>query len=190
MGIISTITSSFLVIWYCTVAVVRACIPWGWRKRKDITGEIVLITGAGSGMGRLMALEFAKRNAVVVLWDINESGNRETMRMIKAFDGNVHAYKVDITVAEEVYETAESVKREVGDVSVLVNNAGVVTGKSLMDCPDDIIRRTMDVNVTSHFWVSVLTEVELSVFYTRPGCFPVRQFVLKKTKKQKNIDHN
>lgn len=52
----------------------RACIPWGWRKRKDITGEIVLITGAGSGMGRLMAVEFAKRNAVVVLWDINEPG--------------------------------------------------------------------------------------------------------------------
>ncbi|XP_033645031.1 short-chain dehydrogenase/reductase family 16C member 6-like [Asterias rubens] len=152
MGIISAITALFLVFWYCTEAVVRACIPWGWRKRKDITGEIVLITGAGSGMGRLMAVEFAKRNAVVVLWDINEPGNRETMRMIKAFDGNVLAYKVDVTNAEEVYETANEVKQEVGDVTVLVNNAGVVTGKRLMNCSDDMIRKTMDVNVTSHFW--------------------------------------
>ncbi|XP_033645229.1 retinol dehydrogenase 10-B-like [Asterias rubens] len=76
------------------------------------------------------------------------------MRMINAFDGNVHAYKVDVTNAEEVYETAKSVSREVGDVTVLVNNAGVLNGKRFMDCSDDMIRRTMDVNVMSHFWTS------------------------------------
>ena len=77
--------------------------------------------------------------------------------MINAFDGNVHAYKVDVTNAEEVYETAKSVSREVGDVTVLVNNAGVLNGKRFMDCSDDMIRRTMDVNVMSHFWVSIET---------------------------------
>ena len=96
------------------------------------------------------------------------------MRMIKAFDGNVLAYKVDVTNAEEVYETANEVKQEVGDVTVLVNNAGVVTGKRLMNCSDDMIRKTMDVNVTSHFWVSVYKILELHCYMDK--CFPVGVF--------------
>lgn len=46
------------------------------------------------------------------------------------------------------------VKREVGDVSILVNNAGIVTGKKFMDAPDSLIEKTMEVNIMAHFWVS------------------------------------
>ena len=46
------------------------------------------------------------------------------------------------------------VKREVGDVSILVNNAGIVTGKKLMEAPDSLIEKTMEVNTMAHFWVS------------------------------------
>ena len=48
--------------------------------RKSIAGEIVLITGAGSGIGRLMALKMAKLGAVVVSWDVNAKGNEETVK--------------------------------------------------------------------------------------------------------------
>ncbi|KAI9537908.1 hypothetical protein NQZ68_020890 [Dissostichus eleginoides] len=44
------------------------------------------------------------------------------------------------------------VKREVGDVSILVNNAGIVTGKKFMDAPDSLIEKTMEVNTMAHFW--------------------------------------
>ncbi len=50
---------------------------------------------------------------------------------------------------------AAQVKEEVGDVTILINNAGVVTGKQLVDAPDHLIKRTMDVNTTAHFWVSM-----------------------------------
>lgn len=45
------------------------------------------------------------------------------------------------------------VKREAGDVSILVNNAGIVTGKKFMDAPDSLIEKTMEVNTMAHFWV-------------------------------------
>lgn len=46
------------------------------------------------------------------------------------------------------------VKREVGDVNILVNNAGIVTGKKFMDAPDSLVEKTMEVNTMAHFWVS------------------------------------
>ena len=46
------------------------------------------------------------------------------------------------------------VKSEVGDIDILINNAGIVTGKKLLNCPDHMIQKTMDVNVLCHFWVS------------------------------------
>jgi len=45
------------------------------------------------------------------------------------------------------------VKREVGDVNILVNNAGIVTGKRFLQCPDGLIEKSMSVNVMAHFWV-------------------------------------
>lgn len=54
------------------------------------------------------------------------------------------------------------VKREVGDVSILVNNAGIVTGQKFIDAPDSLIEKTMEVNVMAHFWVSL--EPHLTLF--------------------------
>ena len=44
-------------------------------------------------------------------------------------------------------------KREVGNVDILVNNAGIVTGKKFLQCPDNMIQKTMEVNTHAHFWV-------------------------------------
>jgi len=59
------------------------------------------------------------------------------------------------------------VKTEVGRVDILVNNAGVVTGRKILDCSDALMKKTMDVNATAHFWVSgqyclVIFELEVS----------------------------
>lgn len=49
------------------------------------------------------------------------------------------------------------VKKEVGDVSILINNAGVVTGKSFLDCPDELIEKALDVNFKAHLWVIIVS---------------------------------
>ena len=156
MAFLKSVMFLLLVMWYCIEAILKSLIPRRLRARKNIAGEIVLITGGGSGMGRLLAVEVAKLHATVVLWDVNESGNAETVDVIRNLGGQALAYTVDVTKSDEVYKAAEVVRREVGEVTVVVNNAGVVAGKPLLECPDHLIRRSMDVNVMAHFWVRTI----------------------------------
>ncbi|XP_061747477.1 epidermal retinol dehydrogenase 2-like [Nerophis ophidion] len=147
---LETLKLLVLSLWYNLESFIYFFLP---RRRKDISGEVVLITGAGQGIGRLMAMEFGARSTVVVLWDINQDGVKETARLAKQSGAvSVHHYLCDCSDKNEVYRVADKVKREVGDVSILVNNAGIVTGKKFMDAPDSLIEKTMEVNTMAHFW--------------------------------------
>ncbi|KAM7319870.1 epidermal retinol dehydrogenase 2 [Alexandromys fortis] len=137
-------------LYYFLESLVFKVIP---KKKKDVAGEIVLITGAGSGLGRLLAMHFASHGAILVLWDINQEGNMETCRLAKEKGGvKVFTYKCDCSNRKEVYRVADQVREEVGDVTILINNAGVVTGKSFLDMPDHMVERSFLVNAISHFW--------------------------------------
>lgn len=137
-------------LYYFLESLVFKVIP---KKKKDVAGEIVLITGAGSGLGRLLAMHFASHGAILVLWDINQEGNMETCRLAKEKGGvKVFTYKCDCSSRKEVYRVAEQVREEVGDVTILINNAGVVTGKPFLDIPDHMVERSFLVNAISHFW--------------------------------------
>uniref|UniRef100_A0A8C0DGU9 Short chain dehydrogenase/reductase family 16C member 5 n=1 Tax=Balaenoptera musculus TaxID=9771 RepID=A0A8C0DGU9_BALMU len=123
------------------------------RPQKSVAGEIVLITGSGSGLGRLLALKFARLGSVLVLWDVSKEGNEETSKMAwEAGATKVYTYTCDCSRKEEVYRVADQVKKEVGDVSILINNAGIVTGKKFLDCPDELMEKSIDVNFKAHLW--------------------------------------
>ncbi|KAM6216120.1 epidermal retinol dehydrogenase 2 [Rhynchocyon petersi] len=123
------------------------------KRKKSVAGEIVLITGAGSGLGRELAIKFAGLGAILVLWDINSEGNKETSRLIKEKGGvKVFTYTCDCGNRQEVYNVAKQVKEEVGDVTILINNAGYVTGKPFLDIPDNMVEKSFLVNTLSHFW--------------------------------------
>ncbi|KAH9496186.1 hypothetical protein Btru_010427 [Bulinus truncatus] len=141
-------------IWLWLVAIVKAIVPVKFQKQKKVRGQVVLITGAGSGLGRLMSLKFASLGCKVVLWDIDENGNKETYNQVKNFGAEVKAYRVDLSKREEIYETSVQVKSDIGDVDILVNNAGIVTGKKFLECPDSLIEKTMAVNCNAHFWTT------------------------------------
>ncbi|CAA2991143.1 Hypothetical predicted protein, partial [Olea europaea subsp. europaea] len=125
---------------------------------KDVSKETVLITGGASGLGRLFAKRFAKLGATVVVWDLNLAGLEETTKMIEELRskkekvGKCYHYQVDISDRFKVYAAAERVRREVGDVTMLVNNAGIVTGKRFLELRDEQIQKTFDVNAIAHFW--------------------------------------
>lgn len=123
-------------------------------RTKPIDGELVLITGAGGGLGRLFAQEFTKHGAEVVLWDIDGRCNQRTAELVREMGGTAHTYTVDVTNREEVYRCADQLRKDLGrDVTMLVNNAGVVAGKRLLECPDELVERTMKVNCHALFWV-------------------------------------
>ncbi|XP_015438803.1 PREDICTED: estradiol 17-beta-dehydrogenase 11-like [Dufourea novaeangliae] len=77
-----------------------------------------------------------------------------TVRAIRENGGKCCCYYCDITNKEEVYKAAKTVEIEVGSVTLLINNAGYVYGKTLMDLPDDEIERTYRVNILSHYWTT------------------------------------
>ncbi|XP_041361239.1 epidermal retinol dehydrogenase 2-like [Gigantopelta aegis] len=139
------------LVYVCLEAVVLAFLPASVRG-KDVAGETVLITGAGSGIGRLLAKKFAQLGCRMVLWDINKESNEETGAMLKKYGSTVRTYRVDLSNLEEIYHTADMVKEELGQVDILVNNAGIVTGKKFMQCPDSLVQKTMEVNCMAHFW--------------------------------------
>lgn len=132
-------------------ALLRSLVPTRYKLKK-ISGEIALVTGGGGGLGRLLSLRLANLGAVVVVWDINEEGIDETVKLVRASGGTCHGYVCDLCNREDVYRKASLLAQEVGKVTILINNAGIVSGKRLMETPDQMIVRTMDVNVMSHFW--------------------------------------
>lgn len=82
------------------------------KRKKNVSGEIVLITGAGSGIGRLLSLKFASLGATVVLWDINQEGLKETSRLAKENGAErVHCYVCDCSKRQDIYRVADQVKR-------------------------------------------------------------------------------
>lgn len=115
-----------------------------------LSGARVLITGAGSGIGRLMAFEAARRGAEVVVWDLDDAAARGTVAAVTAQGGAARCLAVDVTDRQAVTRAAG----ETGPVDVVINNAGVVTGARLLDASEDSIQRTIDVNVMALFWVT------------------------------------
>jgi all-trans-retinol dehydrogenase (NAD+) len=142
---IAMIILGFFVFW--GVVIYHIYFYAAYRPRK-VSGDVVLITGGGSGIGRLMAHRFAEKGASVVLWDVNREGLEKVKGEITAKGAACATYVVDVTDREKVYATAKAV----GRVDILVNNAGIVTGKSILECDDRLMEKTMQVNTISHFW--------------------------------------
>jgi all-trans-retinol dehydrogenase (NAD+) len=120
----------------------------------DFLGKNVLITGAGSGIGRLMAEKIAAEGGQVALWDVNREGLDRLREELEGRGAKARTYLCDVTNRSAVSATAEQVLREQGPVDILINNAGVVTGKLLLEASDQEIQRTIDVNLMALFWVT------------------------------------
>ncbi|XP_005517481.1 PREDICTED: epidermal retinol dehydrogenase 2-like [Pseudopodoces humilis] len=147
---LETLRCIVLFVYYLLESLVFLVVP---GRKKNVSGEIVLITGAGSGIGRVLAIKFASLGATVVLWDINQEGLNCAVRLARENGaGRVHSYICDCSKRQDIYRVADQVKKEVGDVSILINNAGIVIGKRFLDSPDSLLEKTMEVNTMAHFW--------------------------------------
>jgi len=116
------------------------------RRPKSLKGRVVVITGGVSGIGRLTALLLKLQGSVVIVWDVNEDGIREMAELVDS------AMKVDITSTEQVESAAATVTAKYGQVDVLINNAGIVIGKPLLQLNSRQIKKCFEVNAISHFW--------------------------------------
>lgn len=107
---------------------------------QNVAGSIVLVTGAGMGMGRLYAQRaVAEQAAAVVLWDIDADALESTRAALAGHGTRVLAHLVDVSSPDAVSEAALRVRAEAGDPDIVVNNAGVVRSKPFWehDATDD-----------------------------------------------------
>ncbi|HYU20652.1 MAG TPA: SDR family oxidoreductase [Chloroflexota bacterium] len=91
----------------------------------DFTGKVVIVTGAGQGIGRALARAFAQEGASIVAADVNVVGAAETARLVEAEGGRALAVEVDVSVASQARSMVGAATDRFGRLDVLVNNAGI-----------------------------------------------------------------
>ena len=123
-------------------------------RRTPVRGAVVLVTGAASGIGALVAVQAAHRGArAVVLWDLDLPAAQDVATRVQAAGATCLAQRVDLRDAQEVEAAGRVVLERLGRVDVLVNSAGVVTGRRFEDLSEEDVARTFDVNVLALYRV-------------------------------------
>ncbi|MFJ8082443.1 SDR family NAD(P)-dependent oxidoreductase [Streptomyces sp. NPDC096205] len=115
------------------------------------SGRTVLVTGAGSGIGRAIALAFAAEGARVVAAGRRIGALEETVALAEKAGGTAVARVADVSRAAEVEALVRGVAEEFGSLDVAVNNAGVFRGGPVADMPEEDWRELFDINVTGVF---------------------------------------
>ncbi|MFB7478225.1 SDR family NAD(P)-dependent oxidoreductase [Streptomyces anulatus] len=116
------------------------------------TGKAVLVTGAGSGIGRAVALAFAAEGASVVAAGRTAASLDETVALIEKEGGSAVAVTADVTRSEDVRALVRRTVEHFGSLDVAVNNAGVFRGGApVADLPEEDWRTLLDINVTGVF---------------------------------------
>jgi NAD(P)-dependent dehydrogenase (short-subunit alcohol dehydrogenase family) len=120
-------------------------------KLKD---KIVVVTGAGSGIGRACAIESAREGARVVAVDLNMQGAEETVRQILAKKGTAVAFKTDVSKPDSVMQLAEFTIKSCSRIDALINNAAIQVNKTVEDITFEEWNLQMSINVGGIFLCS------------------------------------
>ncbi|KAK6358659.1 hypothetical protein TWF730_007982 [Orbilia blumenaviensis] len=126
---------------------------WNWGARNNWIvdkswvwdNEIALVTGGSGGIGGHVAQGLAEKGLKVVVLDVIDL----------TYDApkNIYFYKCDITSTEKIAEVADEIRTAVGNPTIIVNNAGVARGKTILEGSEKDVRFTFDVNILAHFWI-------------------------------------
>jgi len=118
-------------------------------------GKVAIITGAGSGMGRAMALGFTQEGAKVIAADWNEESLNTVVNEIRAMNGEVTGIKVNIAVQAEAEGLVDSAVDTYGTVDILCNNAGVMDlNQGIGEVTDDMWKRVLGINLEGPMYTS------------------------------------
>jgi NAD(P)-dependent dehydrogenase (short-subunit alcohol dehydrogenase family) len=122
-----------------------------------LQNHIAVITGAGSGIGRAIANGYAREGARVVLLDRDEKAAAEAAKEIRDTGAKAESFALDVANRENCVAMAKQIADKVGQVSILVNNAGIVRRNGMLGAADDVIKDWEDIiaiNLTGVFNVT------------------------------------
>jgi NAD(P)-dependent dehydrogenase (short-subunit alcohol dehydrogenase family) len=108
---------------------------------------VAVVTGAGEGMGRQIAIDLAAEGSQVILADINEDSTDQVVAEIKKMGGEAVGRTCDVSSRQQIDILVDFVLDTYGAVDILINNAGVLIPGSIEETTDEIIDKTLDINV-------------------------------------------
>ena len=118
-----------------------------------LTGKIALVTGAGQGNGRAIALGLARAGAKVIVTDLVEKNAQGVAQEIMDAGGEAAAYGLNVTSQEQCRLLAQTVAQEIGNIHILINNAGIIIREGIDSAKvAENLAKTLDVNVMGTFY--------------------------------------
>jgi 3-oxoacyl-[acyl-carrier protein] reductase len=116
-----------------------------------LSGKVAVVTGGSRGIGRAVAVAFAREGVTVVVCSRNLDSNNETAESIRSEGGSAFAYQVDVTNADSVSALVNGVLEQFGRIDILVNNAGVTADNLLLRMKEDDWDQVIDTNLKGTF---------------------------------------
>ncbi|MFP4089552.1 MAG: SDR family NAD(P)-dependent oxidoreductase [Cyclobacteriaceae bacterium] len=113
----------------------------------DLSGKTALISGAGSGIGKSIALVFARHGARVHLLDVNKETANQTQQEISENGGQAYVHLCDVSRQKEVLQLSEQIYQESGRIDILVNNAGVAHIGNAETTTEEDLDRIYNINI-------------------------------------------
>ncbi|GLY60556.1 acetoin reductase [Pectobacterium carotovorum subsp. carotovorum] len=117
-----------------------------------MTVEVALVTGAGQGIGRAIALRLAADGFAVAIVDYNQETAHRVAQEIEKSGGQAIALQADVADREAVFAAVAETKKRFGDFNVIVNNAGVAPSTLIEDITSDVVDRVYNINVKGVIW--------------------------------------
>ncbi len=118
---------------------------------KQLKGTLAVVTGAAMGMGKSLSQLLLSEGCKVALVDINKANLEQTENELSKI-GECRSYICDISSRDEVFKLAAKIEKEMGPLSILVNNAGIVNAAPVSEMPIETIEKIIAINLTSQFW--------------------------------------
>ncbi|KAG8675583.1 hypothetical protein FPOAC2_01647 [Fusarium poae] len=141
---VAAIAWATIITLFWMANVINQRIAHGIPREVDLSEEVIVITGGASGLGLLIAEVYGMRGATVAVLDVNEMENTESR--------GVTYYKCDVGDKEQVAKVALQIEKDLGTPTVLINNAAIVIGKTLLDLSMDEIDKSLTTNLLGPFY--------------------------------------
>ena len=118
----------------------------------SIQGKVALVTGAGQGIGRAIALRLAKDGADIAIVDLNKDKMLEVAQEVEALGRKATTFKADVSDRAQVYAAIEHAEKTLGGFDIIVNNAGIAQVQAIADVTQEELSKIQQINVDGVLW--------------------------------------